>query len=305
MRTSIATRKPSLGRCAGFAAMPVLAASLMLSCSKKDAAPQAAPPAEPAKGPPPARADAPYTTGYVVGCPVWMVRVNGWERDYCIDRFEAHITVDRGGKRVIHPPSATPKLERITAAVAPGVRPQSSIDRNQAWQACDNAGKRLCTMREWSRACRGAQSFTYPYGNEEKRGVCNTRKPHVLGTLFGDDARNWGQHMNDPINNAVPGFLARAGDYAGCVSSYGAYDMVGNLHEWVGDDLTREIIGSRPVIGKGTIPGLKAVPGNGIFMGGFYSTATENGEGCGFMTSVHRPDQKDYSVGFRCCKDAQ
>jgi formylglycine-generating enzyme len=45
-------------------------------------------------------------------------------------------------------------------------------------------------------------------------------------------------------------------------------------------------------------------PGNGIFMGGFFSTMSQHGDGCQYVTAAHDPHYHDYSTGFRCCKDA-
>jgi len=44
--------------------------------------------------------------------------------------------------------------------------------------------------------------------------------------------------------------------------------------------------------------------GNGVFMGGFYSTSNQQGQGCGYITIAHGPRYHDYSTGFRCCADA-
>ena len=43
--------------------------------------------------------------------------------------------------------------------------------------------------------------------------------------------------------------------------------------------------------------------GKGVFMGGFFSTLNQHGEGCDFVTMAHEPGYHDYSTGFRCCKD--
>ena len=45
--------------------------------------------------------------------------------------------------------------------------------------------------------------------------------------------------------------------------------------------------------------------GNGVFMGGFYSTRGELGPGCSFTTVAHDAHYHDYSTGFRCCRDAE
>ncbi|HSB47218.1 MAG TPA: SUMF1/EgtB/PvdO family nonheme iron enzyme [Candidatus Bilamarchaeum sp.] len=258
-----------------------------------------APDAGPAPAPLPAKAAGKqFDTGFTAGCPELMVRAG----DFCIDRFEAFVVELRDGREIPHPHSLPPKGKMLRAKVAYNEFPQSSITMPDAEQACFNAGKRLCTLAEWVKACSGTGSFKYPYGNVETARKCNTRKAYILSELHGSNPRGWGDAMKDPMLNYVPGFLSRSGLYPECVSTYGAYDMVGNLHEWV-STLVDEQTAARPVIGKRD-PRWKVVPGNGIFVGGFYSSGNQNGEGCRYMTTVHGPDQDDYSVGFRCCRDA-
>ncbi|MCI0504091.1 formylglycine-generating enzyme family protein [Candidatus Micrarchaeota archaeon] len=298
-----ASRKPaSLRNAAIFAAMPLLASGPALSCKCDRREP---PPAVEAPAPqyqPPPRADSAYKTGYIIGCPLWMVRAADQNHEYCIDRFEAHLSENVGGKEATHPSSVPPaKFGRYTAKSAPGVRPQSSVSRKQAEDACFNAGKRLCTLGEWMSACQGVQLFTYPYGNVWRKDVCNTHKEHVISRLFGKD---WGKHMVDaPETNMIKGYLAKTGEYSGCASSFGAYDMVGNLQEWVSTPVDARLAGSRPRIGPAVNNGFRVVPGNGIFVGGFYGTSSQNGNGCFYWTMVHGPQQNDYSIGFRCCTE--
>jgi formylglycine-generating enzyme required for sulfatase activity len=73
--------------------------------------------------------------------------------------------------------------------------------------------------------------------------------------------------------------LRKTGDTPECVSRWGddgAYDMAGNLDEWIDD------------------------PG-GTFVGGFFSRATKNG--CLARVDNHSPEYFDYSIGTRCCDD--
>jgi sulfatase modifying factor 1 len=75
--------------------------------------------------------------------------------------------------------------------------------------------------------------------------------------------------------------------------------MVGNLHEWVADDvarLAREI----PIEAGAHMLGDKT---DGAFMGGYFSSHGEHGRGCAYVTATHAPDYHDYSTGFRCCRD--
>jgi hypothetical protein len=45
--------------------------------------------------------------------------------------------------------------------------------------------------------------------------------------------------------------------------------------------------------------------GNAIFLGGFFSTTSEHGPGCEFVTIGHEASYHDYSTGFRCCRGAE
>jgi len=105
-------------------------------------------------------------------------------------------------------------------------------------------------------------------------------------------------HYNSPRLNREPGFLAPSGAYADCVSEDGVGDMVGNLHEWVADPMSLDLRHEVPLeIGVAQL----GARGNGIFMGGYYSSHGEHGAGCAYATTNHKPDYHDYSIGFRCC----
>ncbi len=223
---------------------------------------------------------------------------------FCIDRWEAHL-VTAGPEAKTHPHNVPPLADAMYAArSAPGLPPQGHVSRDQAQAACQAADKRLCAWIEWRRACQGAKWFRWPYGNARKRGTCNSGKDHLLMKLFGDDPHKWSQQdFNDPRLNDQPGFLAVTGAHPGCVSPDGLYDMVGNLHEWVVDTVSRQFLRKMKEENMPREQQPNAL-GNGMFMGGFYSTRSEHGQGCFFTTIAHSPRYYDYSTGFRCCKDA-
>jgi len=239
----------------------------------------------------------------VEGCPAEMARV---ER-FCIDRYEAHlVTRTDDGRETVHPPYERPaERVRYLARSRPGIMPQAYVNRHEARAACENANKRLCTLVEWHAACAGPRRFTYPYGNTLDREACNGAKPHLLAKLFGNDPRRWNydEHFNSPLLDREPGYLARTGQYPRCVSAYGVYDLVGNLHEWVSDRVDAALPAKIELIEdlRGRID---RNLGHGIFMGGFYSTTSEHGPGCRFVTIGHEPSYHDYSTGLRCCADA-
>ncbi len=100
---------------------------------------------------------------------------------------------------------------KLYACSLPGVRPSRVLTWHQARRACEDAGKRLCTKEEWSAVCGGSLYWNFPYGQAYSATVCNT--------------------FSAGNGNTLPG-----GAMPACVTEGGAYDMSGNLWEWVSDD---------------------------------------------------------------------
>ncbi|HEU5076418.1 MAG TPA: SUMF1/EgtB/PvdO family nonheme iron enzyme [Polyangiaceae bacterium] len=219
---------------------------------------------------------------------------------FCIDRYEAHLLLaDGSGVHPANHPLASGVEYR--AASGAGVLPQGYISRDEASAACQAAGKRLCKAREWQAACKGAAGHKYPYGVDEVKGRCNTGKVHLPSQLFGPFVTRYGeQHLNHPRLNLEPGFLAKTGEYADCASDQGVFDMVGNLHEWVADDSNGALPKKIPIPYGAHRMGQR---GNGVFMGGYFSSQREHGRGCEYVTTHHAPGYHDYSTGFRCCSE--
>lgn len=246
-----------------------------------------------------ARADEPVCS---TDCPAEMALVGST----CIDRHEAHlVVVDADGRATRHPHhDRPPSGVRYEARSEPDVFPQAYISRNESERACNAAGKRLCSLKEWRRACWGTTLHTYPYGTTERPGACNVGKTHLLGRFFGHDPMRWKfeEHFNSPLLNREPGFLARTGEHVDCRTEDGVFDLVGNLHEWVSGTVGSELVDrfTREDIKRMKQPWRK---GNGLFLGGFFSTNSEHGSGCKFVTFAHEPSYHDYSTGFRCCRD--
>ena len=147
-----------------------------------------------------------------------------------------------------------------------GAYPEVNVTWYEAQARCTSAGKRLCTEREWEHACRGSENHTYPYGNTFDPDKCNTgyRKDDV-----------WRHDRG----------IARIGDWGECVSGYGAYDMSGNVWEWVDGWYSSN-------------QGWRVVRGGSWFQ-------SVNLAGCDarygqYLTPEYRLDL----IGFRCCRDA-
>lgn len=207
------------------------------------------------------------------GCPAGMLRVS----TFCIDEFEASLVRAADGTSLS--PYENPGDTEARAVSVKGAVPQGYITQVQAAQACATAGKRLCTDEEWLRACQGSGGTTYPYGDSVQLGQCNDhRDEHPVIEYFGtDDSWIWSELGNACINQ-LPESLEACGTRPGCVTEEGAFDMMGNLHEWTADP-------------------------NGTFRGGFYVDTVLNGPGCLYATTAHNTLHWDYSTGFRCCGD--
>lgn len=162
----------------------------------------------------------------------------------------------------------------IFAVSLPGVTPSASITWFQAVEACGNSRKRLPSSAEWQKA------------------VTNTPDP-------GPD------NGTTDCNTAGAGTVASTGSRSACVSSVGAFDMVGNLDEWVAD----------------WVPASTGCPGWGGFsndhmcVSGASTTATGPGAivrgGDSFLgplagpleaNSLNSPSTANPIFGFRCVR---
>jgi sulfatase modifying factor 1 len=224
-------------------------------------------------------ADAENAEARAPSCLAGMTLIND---DYCVDRYEASLVeITPDGERPFSP-YETVKGRKVRAVSHSGVVPQAYISRNEAEVACKASHKRLCSEQEWTTACRGKDPTTFPYGNDRRPGYCNDSGVSPLATYYpagGDDAHGF-EPMNDPRLNQLEGTVARTGRFPHCRNTFGTFDMVGNVHEWIDD------------------------PG-GTFLGGYYLDTHINGDGCDYKTVAHDADYHDYSTGFRCCADAR
>ncbi len=222
---------------------------------------------------------------------------------FCVDRHEAQLVEIVDGTRVPHPPNQRPRAgARYEATSKADVLPQAYVSRLEASSACQAAGKRLCSRQEWMFACRNHGRTPFPYGGRYEDGHCNVGKPHLLSLVFPDRVGRlrYEEDFNDPSLHGHMSLLTATGGHRKCSTELGVFDMVGNLHEWVSDNATAHVIAS--VLAEVPRQWQPAVPGNGIFMGGFFSTRHEHGPGCLFTTLAHEPAYHDYSIGFRCCR---
>jgi hypothetical protein len=169
----------------------------------------------------------------------------------------------------------------IYAVSLPGVTPSASLTWLQAQAACENARKRLPSNAEWQAAVAG----TPDPGPDNGTTDCNTTSTTL--TL-----------PEDPVNT---------GSRSSCKSARGAFDMVGNLDEWVADWVPRSTAcgtwsaGVSPTADRQCWAGAATTGEPGVLeRGGSFS----GGAGAGPLSvdGFDAPSGAIRRVGFRCAR---
>ena len=196
---------------------------------------------------------------------------------FCIDRYEASVWssptggIQYGVSADDYPAACTDSGQGCKAGTAgaiyarsvAGVTPSRFITYFQAQQALANSGKRLPSNAEWQQAVAGTPDST----------ACN-------------------------VNTAD---AAATGANAGCISNWGANDMVGNVNEWVADwaPLSTNCPGwggfsddQMCFAGASTTD---PAPG-ALIRSGPFNTGTSSGP---FHIHVYEPYIDDFFTGFR------
>lgn len=136
------------------------------------------------------------------------------------------------------------------AVSLPGVVPSNCITARQATAACALAGKRLLSLSEWYHAAIGT-----PFPEQD------------------DDVSTCVLHAPAPL---------ASGSRAACVSTIGAFDMLGNLYEW-----------TNPFPVTSDLEGRAWIIGSAFHVGTGDST---------FPASVQGPIAVHTDTGFRCAR---
>ncbi len=232
-------------------------------------------------------------------CPPDMVFVPFENGDFCIDKYEAS-----PNKKC---PVEVPKNQQdtrinLTSAGCGALSeadkiPWAYISQAQAREACVKAEKRLPSNEEWFAASLGTPDI--------KNSDWESVDCHL--------SSNWSEQ---------PG---RSGTSDLCQSAYGAYDMVGNVWEWVSGEIIDGKFNGRELPEQGfvrevDINGLpiftdrgQADPNHGedylwirnsgirgMARGGFWDNKKEGGIYASYLVS--EPSFAGNGIGFRCVK---
>jgi hypothetical protein len=233
-------------------------------------------------------------------CPRNMVLVDQTIKPFCVDMYEASASEDC----LFNDPQSLDESElnlidpTCTPVTLPRVTPWRYLDQQQASVACERAGKRLPTPGEWYRAALGTPDAA-DYLSEEHCNIDSNRGGSLFGTGLG----------------------------MRCVSDVGAYDMVGNVWEWVLGVSDYGTIDGVEVPASGyvhnvDVDGVPVETGSraderfsgdrfwsdphiaaGLMRGGYYNSK----EGAGLYTiyAASPPTFVGEAVGFRCVADPQ
>lgn len=229
------------------------------------------------------------TSGGEGRCPEGMSAVENMPTLACVDMYEAS-TAEKCPAQ--NPEQMLASIQNIESRDCVPVSkkdatPWRFVTRDQAMQMCARVGKRLPTNEEW---------YALSLGMASVETSCNVSSKSLVKT----------------------------GSQDNCVSPHGAYDLVGNVWEWVSDDVINGSYKSSQIPGSGYVAqvdanGMATVVDNnpqelfgkdyfwsrsdgayGIIRGGYYDSGTDAG-----VYTVHadtQPTTASIGIGFRCVK---
>jgi formylglycine-generating enzyme required for sulfatase activity len=231
-------------------------------------------------------------------CPDGMVYVNTAQGGFCIDKYEVSAGPDCQNKNPSNQNESRVNLtnQNCVPVSVSGANPWVNISENQAELACARAGKRLPENEEWSKAALGTPDNESGWNSDD----CQVNS-------------NW---------NGQPG---TTGSGKNCVSSAGAYDMIGNVWEWVGGMIVEGMYKGRKLPEQGYVLSVDEIgmavetnpvnPDNNHFndyiwlksqgtrsiaRGGYWDNQEKAGQYSAYLVSD--PSFAGIGVGFRCVK---
>lgn len=244
-----------------------------------------------------------------IQCPEGMAYINKLD-GFCIDKYEASCWNSDGTFNTTSNTSTWNSGTWTDSALEANAYANSSegkypwvyIDQTEARTACSNAGKHLCTDKEWLAAV------------------------NIKGQVYNLPAEITDCTINEATDcdwASAPGGgdACITGSKTDCVSSEGVYDMVGNVREWTNEtvDVTTPASGSGwkyinttdmtwstsssaddGTYGKDGCYFPSASPsGRAVSRGGYWGGGADAGPFCTIL--LYDPTLTHYYIGFRCC----
>lgn len=231
-------------------------------------------------------------------CPANMIFIMDDQDGFCIDEYEVSPSKDCP---FINPENQKETRSNLDLKTCRPVAlkektPWRFISQTQAQLACTKAGKRLPTNKEWYLASLGTPDKNEDW-NEDDCQVDN----------------NWEKQ---------PG---KTGSAKNCISSFGVYDMIGNVWEWVSGEVDNGFLNNKKISEQGFISSVntngeiletnkdeadenfnkdflwsKEKGSRGLIRGGYWDNKSD--AGIYSLYASFEPTYVGAGVGFRCVK---
>lgn len=165
--------------------------------------------------------------------------------------------------------------------------PVVHVSWNDAQKYCNWRGGRLPTEVEWEKAAKGTQQRFFPWGNDFRGNVANLC-----------DVNCTGDTSNNSVNDGYP-YTSPVGSFEKGKSPYGAYDMAGNVWEWVQDWYDKAYYSTQPenaLNPTGPASGEGRVLRGGSWISNIFNVRTT-------LRLNYKPDFQAAQIGFRCVRE--